>query len=295
MPTYTELEKRRIAEAEKAAKASAKAVRGLQAAAYSAVMDWFVGSIETENGMVKYTVGNFGKVSGLFRVLSRLQQQYQKTMLGSVLDWAGRLLGLNRDYFDTFEPAGKVESIDEAARRLTLQRWGYNTTTKSLIPGGYFESLFNNATVGQRVASLVNQAIAQKMPLAQFQKTFRSVFVGLPGQGMLERHWRTNSFDLYQRIDRTANLVYADRLGLDYAIYSGTLEQDSRAWCIKHVNKVLSREEIEKWKDYSWQGKNTIGYDPFTDCGGFFCRHHWSFISDEIAEYLRPELKESQK
>jgi len=64
-------------------------------------------------------------------------------MLGDVLDWAGRLLGLNSDYFDTFEPVGKVESIDEAARRLTLQRWGYNTTTKQLIPGGYFEALFN--------------------------------------------------------------------------------------------------------------------------------------------------------
>lgn len=295
MPTYTELEKRRIAEAEKAAKASAKAVRALQATAYSAVIDWFIGTIETENGRVKYTVGNLGKVSGLFRVLSRLQQQYQKTMLGDVLGWAGRLLGLNRDYFDTFEPAGKVESIDEAARRLTLQRWGYNTTTKSLIPGGYFESLFNNATVGQRVAGLVNQAITQKMPLAQFQKTFRQVFVGIPGQGMLERHWRTNSFDLYMRIDRTANLVYADRLGLDYAIYSGSLEKDSRPFCIARVNKVFSRPEIKSWENLQFQGKPKVGYDPFVDCGGFNCRHHLSWISDEIAAHLRPELKESQK
>jgi hypothetical protein len=292
MPTYSELEKRRIKEAEKAAKASANAVRAFQATAYAAVTDWVIGSIETEEGRIKYTASNLGKVSTLVRILNRLQRDYQRTMLGSVLNWAGRLFGLNAEYFTTFEPAGKVESIDEAARRLTLQRWGYNVTTKELIPGGYFESLFNNATVGQRVASLVNQAIAQKMPLAQFQKTFRQVFVGLPGQGMLERHWRTNSFDLYQRIDRTANLVYADRLGLDYAIYSGTLEKDSRPWCIKHVNKVLSREEIEKWKDYSWQGKNTIGYDPYTDAGGFSCRHHWSFVSDEIAQHLRPELKQ---
>ena len=295
MPTYTELEKKRIAEAEKAAKASAKVVRGLQSAAYTAVIDWFVGTIETEGGRVKYTSSNLGKVSGLFRVLSRLQSQYQKTMLGDVLDWAGRLLGLNSDYFDTFEPVGKVESIDEAARRLTLQRWGYNTTTKQLIPGGYFEALFNNNAVGQKVASLVNQAITQKMPLAQFQKTFRQVFVGLPGQGMLERHWRTNSFDLYQRIDRTANLIYADRLGLEYAIYSGTLEEDSRPFCIARVNKVFSRPEIASWGSLEFQGKPKIGYDPFTDCGGFNCRHHLSFISNEIAQYLRPELKESKQ
>jgi hypothetical protein len=160
MPTRTELEKRRIKEAEKAAAATNAVVRGLQNAAYGLVIDWVVGTIETENGRIKYTASNLGKVAGLFRAMSRWQKQYEKTMLGSVLDWAGRLLGLNNDYFETF--AEPTESIAEAARRLTLQRWGYNVNTKELIPGGYFESLFKNANIGQRVAALVNQAITQK-------------------------------------------------------------------------------------------------------------------------------------
>lgn len=288
MPTPTELTKKRIAEAEKAATASARVVRAAQLAAYSVLWDWISTTIETENGRVKYTAANLGRVQTVFTLFNRFQRKYSDTMLGTVLKWAGNLFGLNEQYFDTF--ANPTESVRDAARRLTLQRWGYNVGTKELIPGGYFESLFNSATVAQRTASLVNQAIAQNMPLKDFQRVFRQVFVGLPGQGMLERHWKTNSFDLYQRIDRTANLVYADKLGLDYAIYSGTLEEDSRAWCIKHVNKVLSREEIEKWKDYSWNGKNKYNYDPYADCGGYACRHHWSFISDEIAQHLRPEL-----
>ena len=291
MPTRSELEKRRIAEAEKAAKASGMVVRGLQHTAYGLVTDWLIGSIETEGGRIKYTAKNLGRVAGLLNVLRRFQRQYEGTMLGSVLDWTGRILGLNDQYFESF--SNPAESVADSARRLTLQRWGYNVNTRELIPGGYFEYLFNNNKVGQSVASLVNQAITQKMPLAQFQKTFRAVFVGPPGQGMLERHWRTNSFDLYQRIDRTANLIYADRLGLDYAVYSGTLEEDSRDWCIKHVNKVLSRAEIDSWKNKTWKGKNEINYDPYTDAGGFRCRHHWSFISDEIAQHLRPELKET--
>ncbi len=294
MPTRSELERRRIAESEKAAAATNTVVRGLQNAAYSIVIDWMVGTIETENGRIKYTASNLGKVAGLFRAMSRWQKQYEKTMLGSVLDWSGRLLGLNSQYFEAFEP-GKVESIDEAARRLTLQRWGYNVNTRELIPGGYFESLFKNPNIGQRVAGLVNQAISQKMPLAQFQKTFRQVFVGIPGQGMLERHWRTNSFDLYQMIDRTANLVYADRLGLEYAIYSGTLEKDSRPFCIARVNKVFSRPEISSWEDLQFQGKPKVGYDPFVDCGGYNCRHTLSWITDEIAAHLRPEIKTENK
>lgn len=289
MPTRNELGKRRIAETAKATKATNTTVRGLQNVAYGLVTDWLIGSIETEDGKIKYTAKNLGKVAGLFTVFQKFQKQYRDTMLGGVLDWAGSLLGLNNDYFETFEQPN--EEIADAARRLTLQRWGYNTATRELIPGGYFETLFNSANVAQRTASLVNQAIAQKMPLAQFQNTFRKIFVGLPGQGMLERHWRTNSFDLYQRIDRTANLVYADRLGLEYAIYSGTLEEDSRPFCIARVNKVFSRPEMQSWENLQFQGKPKYGYDPFTDCGGFNCRHHLSFISNEIAAHLRPDIK----
>ena len=288
MPTRDELINRRIAESERAAKQTGAVVRGLQAIAYGLVTEWLVGNIETEGGRIKYTAKNLGRVQGLFSIFQKFQKEYENTILGTVLDWAGRLFGLNAQYFDAFD--NPAESVDDAARRLTLQRWGYNTLTKELIPGGYFQSLFNNANVAQRVAGLVNQAIAQKMPLAQFQRVFRQVFVGQSGQGMLERHWKTNSFDLYQRIDRTANLVYADRLGLDYAIYSGTLEEDSRPFCIARVNKVFGRDEIAAWANLEFAGKPKIGYDPFTDCGGFRCRHHLSFISNEIAAHLRPEL-----
>lgn len=291
MPTRNELEKRRIAESEKAQKATNAVVRSLQLVAYGLVTDWLIESLETENGKIKYTASNLAKVAGLFNVLKRFQRQYKTTMLGTVLDWAGRLFGLNNDYFDTF--SNPTESVADTARRLTLQRWGYNVNTGSLIPGGYFESLFTNANVGQRVAGLVNQAITQKMSLAQFQKTFRQVFVGQVGQGMLEKHWRTNSFDLYMRLDRTANLIYADRLGLNYAVYSGTLEEDSRPKCIASVNKVFSRPEIDKWRYENFQGKPKYGYDPFVDCAGYNCRHSWSWISDEIAAHLRPELKEN--
>src|SRR5690606_24707400 len=129
------------------------------------------------------------------------------------------------------------ESVEDAARRLALKRWGYNTTTKQLIPGGYMEALFKNQGVARNVAGLVNRAIAGQMSLADFQKQFRKLFIGTPGNGMLERHWKTNSYDLFARIDRAANLVYADRLGLNYAIYSHTIIKTSRQHCIGNANK----------------------------------------------------------
>jgi hypothetical protein len=283
MPTLNELIQKREAETEKARKATEAVVRGLELIGYAAVIEWAIQSLDTEEGRFKATARNLGKVSGLYRVLGDWQTKYKGTMLGTVLDWAGKIFGANEDYFSSFEDV--TESITDKARRLTLQRWGYDG--KALIPGGYFESLFNNQVIAQRTASLVNQAINQKMSLADFQKTFKAVFVGSLGMGMLERHWKTNSFDLFSRLDRTINLLYADELGLNNAIYSHTFEEDSRAWCIKHGNKVFSRPEIEAWKEADWQGKNKIGYDPFTDCGGFNCRGHWSFISDQLALKLR--------
>jgi hypothetical protein len=81
--------------------------------------------------------------------------------------------------------------------------------------------------------------------------------------------------------------VYAERLGLKYAVYSGTLEEDSRPFCVARVNKVYSLGEIQSWRNLKFQGKPKIGYEPVYDCGGFNCRHHLSWISDEIAEKLK--------
>jgi len=285
MPTLNELIKKREEAAEKAEAATRAQVRILQAIGYTALIEWVIGNIETEDGRIVYSSKNLGKVAGIYRAFGTFQNEYKGTMLGKVLDWAGRIFGANQDYFESFEDV--AESVTDKARRLTLQRWGYDG--KELIPGGYFESLFNNQAIAQRVARLMNQAILQKMPLKEFQKTFKAVFVGSPGQGMLEKHWRTNSFDLYMRLDRYTNLLYADELGLNYAIFSGTLEEDSRPKCIKDVNKVFSREEIEAFKDIEFAGKPKFNYDPFVDANGYNCRHHWSWISDELAQKLRPK------
>ncbi len=286
MPTLDELIKKRIAKAEEASKDTALLVKALQAAGYMAVYEWVTGNLDTENGKLKSTAANLGMVAGLYRVFGDWQNKYQGTILGRVMDWAEKIVGANADYFEDFDPD---ESIAEKARRLTLQRWGWDGN--KLIPGGYFESLFSNKDTAGRVARAVNQAILQKMTLKDFQKNFKALFVGANGSGMLERYWRTNSFDLYQRIDRTANLLYADELGLNWAIYSGTLEEDSRPFCIARVNRVYSRPEIESWKDLNFAGKPKFSYDPFTDCGGYNCRHHLSFISDGVAKILKAKQK----
>lgn len=290
MPTLEQLINRREKEAAQASTYLNSVVRAMQATAYGLLLEWLTDKINTDDqGRIKYSASNLGRVAGIFVLFNKFQRLFQKTALGAILDRAERFFELNGDYFNIF--SNPPESVADAARRLTLQRWGFNTVTKELIPGGYMESLFNNQNTARRVSALVNRAIASKMSLSEFQKQFRKVFVGNPGQGMLEKHWRVNSFDLFQKIDRSANLVYADRLGLNYAVYSGTVMDTTRPFCEARVHKVFSRQEIEAWANLEWAGKIEVGYDPYLDCGGYNCRHHLSFISNEIAAHLRPELK----
>lgn len=287
MPTLDELIKKRTDTAEKARKDTALLVKGLQVAGYMAVFEWVTGNLDTEEGKIKNTAANLGRVSGLYRTFGAWQEKYQGTVLGRVLDWAGKIFEANDDYFGSFEE--QPETLADKARRLTLQRWGYDG--KKLIPGGYFESLFTSRDTAQRVARAVNQAILQKVTLKDFQRDFKALFVGKDGSGMLERHWKTNSFDLYQRLDRTANLLYADELGLNWAVYSGTLEEDSRPFCIARVNRVYNREQIAAWEKLQFNGKPKYSYDPFTDLGGHNCRHHLSWISEGLAQGLKAKQK----
>ena len=142
-----------------------------------------------------------------------------------------------------------------------------------------------------QVAGFVNRAMGLKMSLAEFRRRFRQLFVpGRFGPGILQRHWKTNTFDLFQRLDRAIQLEYANELGLNFAIYSGTIIETSREFCIARTGKVFSREQIAGWATLNFSGKPKL-YEPFTDCGGHNCRHHLSFVSDTVAESLLKKQK----
>lgn len=258
-------------------------IRALQADAYSQILSGVTARIELDGNNIKFSARNMGAAGWVRRYFESFKRTWQGTLLGTVLDWAGEIAGLNEDFYKQFGDApAKARALEYA-----MLRWGYDTRNGQVIDGGYLDGLFRLDSVAQRVGQLVTRAVAQGVTLAQFQQMFRGVFVGRAGQGMLERHWRTNTFDLFQRIDRAAGLFYADEMGLGWAVYSGTLEEDSRPFCIERVNKVYSRNQIAAWKNLDFQGKPKFGYDPFTDCGGFNCRHHLSWISDELAQYLK--------
>jgi hypothetical protein len=126
----------------------------------------------------------------------------------------------------------------------------------------------------------------------------------------LERQFQRYAYDLYQQYDAAYNLTLGNEFGFNYFIYQGGLVEDSRDFCAAHNNKVWSKEEAEKWSEwtpaegiypegYEVKAKNIyevpsymnyIGYDPLIDRGGFNCRHSLGWIADDIAVDMRSKV-----
>ncbi|HEY3387541.1 MAG TPA: hypothetical protein VGK46_13585, partial [Saprospiraceae bacterium] len=123
------------------------------------------------------------------------------------------------------------------------------------------------------------------------------------GGGLVKSLFEERLPDPYVKVDRFIGKKYATALELTYAIYQGGTIGTSREFCIERNNKVFSRDEIaafgtpqDEFGGYTdkaageFQGK-TDPYEPFEDLGGYNCRHFLSFVSDELAFTLRPDLR----
>jgi len=128
-----------------------------------------------------------------------------------------------------------------------------------------------------------------------------------------EMYWdiKDLAFNLHQVHDAFYTRFLGAGLGYRYFVYDGSILEDSRDFCVALNNKVWSVEEAKDWvnwtpskgvypKEYQikQEDKNTVptylsypGYIPMIDRGGFNCRHFISWIPDDIAFKLRPDLK----
>jgi hypothetical protein len=80
----------------------------------------------------------------------------------------------------------------------------------------------------------------------------------------------------------------ADEVGLTSYVYYGSLVRDSRDFCVEHVDKIYTEEEIRDiWATETWAGK--AQGDPFVVRGGYNCRHSFQPINpnwvDELGNY----------
>lgn len=82
------------------------------------------------------------------------------------------------------------------------------------------------------------------------------------------------------QFDASISVATAKEAGVDKFEYYGDIMDETRDWCIRHVGKVYSQDEIETlWAENVWAGK--ADGDPMIVRGGYNCRHHWMPTFDE--------------
>ena len=89
--------------------------------------------------------------------------------------------------------------------------------------------------------------------------------------------------------DNTYTQLVAQDVGVELWEYSGGTLKDSRDFCLARVGNVYTNDEIEKWANEDWQGKNpaTDAATIFAYRGGYNCIH--SFIARD-PNFVEKEL-----
>jgi hypothetical protein len=235
-------------------------------------------------------LNNYQLISRAQTITESRYTAFAQQMTTRLLSGVQALFGLNTAFFT----AQKLPATGVAlgVEQVILTRLGFDPIARRVLPGGWLASFNNPAPLVQRVATSIQTAIQGEQGARTFRKELRDQIVGKDGLGYAEQHFNTFTRDIFKRTDGATQLAYADALELNFARYAGTELENSRPFCLKRLNRIYTRKEIESWRTLEFQGKPKVGYDPFTDLGGYNCTHGWNWISDELVELLGEPVNE---
>lgn len=248
---------------------------------YSSLLELIIDLKEDDNGSIKDSLSNISIIER--RVNQVFTSQLAHTKIGKVIvNGVRKLLGLNRIYFKTVGDYA-VDTIHEQAVKRVLKRLGYNTSSDKIIKGSWLDELASNNRVKQQVLARLYGALSSNITKSEFKKQFRDDFLDTQsGLGLVVKDMDFHAGNIFRSIDRQTQLLYADKLKVEYFMYSGTIKDNTRDFCRERVNRIYTKKEIQRWNSLNWKGK-IKGSDVFTTLGGYSCRHTLHAMSEEVA------------
>lgn len=277
-----------------------------QKALLALILQRFVDQLDTEAGNIKNTLRNRRLVALLESTFQEFNASNGLTVVESIVDGVGKIIEFNHRYFSTFDKPAKLLPI-QAQVTTAINGW-LGIEEGTLAKNGYLQKIFQGD--GGIVTDIQNIAIKNVITQTGFFETRRALTDLLSDSeafatnkpreadgtenrlGKFTRYYRNFTYDLFSQVDRTAAKITSDKLVLKYAVYEGGLIDTSREFCIKRNGKVFTTEEIAAFDPPTAKPPN---YNPFTDLGGYGCRHHLNYIPKALALSMRPELKEQSE
>jgi len=165
---------------------------------------------------------------------------------------------------------------------------------RSHINGVYKQS---NVTEINELVDFVNQNkfdSAKKLQVQDAIKKLHTQYASDRAGNNLRKYAGQIAHDSVMQFHGQFTVAKAKEAGIDKFSYTGTLVRDSREFCGRMLNRILTEKQIrEIWNNQSWAGKSTG--DPFIVRGGYRCRHTWIPTIDETIDEIpkEPEVVET--
>jgi hypothetical protein len=233
-------------------------------------------------GRIVFSLDNIRKAARTGIVIKGVWQRQRKGVFGFLIDTIKKLFGLHTEYFR--EMGNVTETAEQRVLRRILEGYGYKDG--KVLPGTLFDALAPGSSLTANISQEIQSAIATRMPLEQFRRQFFGKFIN-PQSGFAVRYYRQWTNDLFMQFDRGVAMAYADELGLNHAIYAGTMKDNTRDFCERRLNRVYTRDFIAAWNNQRWRGKHRL-LPVELACGGYNCRHTLNYISEPLAGAIAP-------
>jgi hypothetical protein len=166
---------------------------------------------------------------------------------------------------------------------------------EALRTSTYNEFIEMGTSAQEDIAKKMYDYVASGAPFSELTKAVQGALTGhqdIRGRPMTS-YVDTYAVDSVMNFNNAVSVGKAKEAGLDYFLYEGTAIKDSRDFCLERMGRIFSREEIESWNDWDWQGK---AGPPLEYRGGFNCRHFLSPCSPEwFPDLPVDELKKLEK
>jgi hypothetical protein len=260
----------------------------LQDGLHKAITEEFFNRVDIKAGRIVNNQQTRRAITAINATARRYMSQNGGKLVQEVKQAIDEIVALNRDYFAGQASVSSLDDISKGIRSGLLDMYGL-TDRGALIEGGYLSALITDANIGARITrAVVNQTVSRNNSQAAVKEVLKRVISGTEkeGTGIFAQANREVINDLVANTDRMVTEAYADKLKLNFAIYSGSLIDTSRKFCIDHAQKVYHKSEIAKFNPPE---AKPPGYNPFTMLGGYNCRHRLSWISDALAVRMRSD------
>lgn len=247
----------------------------------------FVDQLDTtDGGKIRNTIKNKRLLQTIDKVFNEWGRTAGVEIAKSIVVGLQSVLNFNNTYFKTFTREAELLPLQKKVTD-TLKYWLGIDDKGGVQKNGYLDTIINNNEVKNQIKDLTVKSILSQQGYNETKKALKDLVVGSGDKaGAMERYYRNFIYDTYSKVDRATGDIYAEGLGLNFAIYEGGIIKTTRKFCREHNGNVYHRSEIAEFNPEKAKQPN---YDPFTDLGGYGCRHHLNYIPDSVAKALRPD------